>query len=103
MDCRTIYGQKDWEDCCWNMVKVDDDYYHVDLKACQEQSYEAAFFCSDTDFWGVYRWNIAVYPKCSGPLRYSDLIQEPETEEEDLIQEQVTEEGLSEDSEAVFA
>ena len=86
LDCRTIYGQKDWEDRCWNIVRVDGDQYHVDLKACQEDSFEAAFLCSDTVFWGSYRWNTAVYPKCAGALQYTDLIAETDTEADTEVQ-----------------
>ncbi len=82
LDCRTIFGQRDWEDRCWNIVKVDGEYYHVDLRACQEDGMEAAFLCSDNAFWGSYRWNTAMYPKCSGTLQYSDLAVEPEAAEE---------------------
>ena len=60
LDCRIVYGQKDWQDHCWNIVRIDGDYYHVDLFA----GMESGFMKSDSDFWGSYRWAVNEYPKC---------------------------------------
>ena len=62
LDCLIVYGQKDWQDHCWNMVRVDGTYYHVDLFA----GYDGGFMKSDSDFWGSYRWAVSEYPKCVG-------------------------------------
>ena len=60
LECLVVYGQKDWVDHCWNIVRMDGSYFHVDLFAPQEKG----FLKSDEDFWGEYRWNVNDYPKC---------------------------------------
>lgn len=74
VDCRIVYGQLDWQDHCWNIVKVDGNYYHVDVSAAINGSFAQSFLRSDEEFWGLYRWDVASYPKCSDMLEYSDYI-----------------------------
>ena len=78
LDCRIVYGQYDGEDHCWNIIKLDDSYYHVDVSRCYENSFSEGFLCSDETMWNDYRWNIANYPACSGELRYRDVSGEAE-------------------------
>lgn len=74
LDCRIVYGQHFWSDHCWNIVKVDGNYYHVDIANAIAEGMESSFLRSDEDFWGDYRWDVASYPKCSGELSYNDLV-----------------------------
>ena len=60
LECMLVDGQKDWEDHCWNIVRIDGKYYHVDLFAGMEKG----FLKSDADFWGSYRWTVNEYPVC---------------------------------------
>ena len=62
LDCRIVYGQKDWQEHCWNIVCVDGLYYHVDIF----QGLEEGFMKTDSTFWGSYRWSVNDYPKCTG-------------------------------------
>ena len=62
LDCRIVYGQKDWQDHCWNIVRIDGEYYHVDLFAGMDNG----FLKNDSAFWGSYRWAVNEYPKCNG-------------------------------------
>lgn len=74
VDCRIVYGQEDWIEHCWNIVRIDGSYYHVDITAAIENGAEAGFLMNDEMAWGHYRWDVSSYPKCSGELRYSDLL-----------------------------
>lgn len=74
VDCRIVYGQEDWIEHCWNIVRIDGSYYHVDITAAIEDGAEAGFLMNDEMAWGHYRWDVSSYPKCSGELRYSDLL-----------------------------
>jgi len=74
VDCRIVYGQLDWREHCWNIVKIDGSYYHVDVSAAISSGPDGYFLEPDEGFWGMYRWDVASYPKCSGELRYSDLM-----------------------------
>ena len=79
LECIVVDGQKDWEDHCWNIVKVNGQNYHVDVFAGMEEG----FLKSDADFWGVYRWTVDEYPKCeSDYLPYEEAAEDTENEEE---------------------
>lgn len=70
LECNIVYGQLFWEDYCWNIVKVDGNYYHVDASECIRSGLESGFLKDDEGFWGNYRWDVASYPKCVGDLSY---------------------------------
>ena len=74
LDCRIVYGQLDWQEHCWNIIKLDGSYYHVDISGAINNGSEANFLMNDEEFWGIYRWDVASYPKCTGTLSYSDLL-----------------------------
>ena len=79
LECMLVDGQKDWEDHCWNIVRIDGQYYHVDLFAGLEQG----FLKSDTDFWGSYRWTVDEYPKCEAASQNDEEAAHPENEAEE--------------------
>ena len=74
MDCRIVYGQRYWSDYCWNIIKVGEFYYHVDAARAITSGLEGSFLQGDESFWGSYRWDVASYPKCIGPLKYADIL-----------------------------
>lgn len=61
----------------WNLVRLNGDWYHVDVSAFAEDP-ASAFLLTDEMLWGSYLWNAEDYPSCDGPLRYEDFA--PETE-----------------------
>ncbi len=73
IDCTVVYGQLDWADHCWNVIKLDGDYYHVDVTACIDGGIEAGFLKNDEAMWGSYRWNASDLKPCNGSLSYNDL------------------------------
>ena len=73
LECQVIYGQRNWQDHCWNLVKIDDSYYHVDVQACAESELNEGFMLTDESAWNLYRWNVAAYPPCEGELEYARL------------------------------
>lgn len=81
LDCRAVYGQHAWQEHCWNIVRIDGSYYHVDVCNAALTGPEESFLRSDENFWGSYRWDVSSYPKCSGRLSYHDLFPELITEE----------------------
>ena len=93
LECMVVDGQKDWEDHCWNIVKVDGRYYHVDVFA----GIEDGFMKSDADFWGTYRWTVNEYPKCEDNFPIEEENPEEEGKEEADInpeEEHLIEDGL---------
>lgn len=74
LDCQIVYGQLAWQEHCWNIVKLDGSYYHVDVCPAIDGDPEAGFLKSDEQFWGDHRWDVASYPKCTGELNYGDVV-----------------------------
>lgn len=68
IECKIVYGQRQWEDHCWNIVKIDGDYYHVDVS--RQNDDDSRIFANDEHFWGEYRWDVASYPKCTGDMQF---------------------------------
>ena len=82
LDCRIVYGQRDWQDYCWNIIRINGNYYHADLCVAPE----IGFLKSDTSFWGNYRWTTSAYPKCSSEAQFDEM----EAPEEDLWEQEET-------------
>ena len=80
------------ENHCWNIVRLGEDYYHVDVSRCYNGDYAEGFLLNDERLWDDYRWNISTYPACSGVFIIEDflaseegeLFSAGETEEESL-------------------
>ena len=73
IQCDVVDGLLNSADHWWNIVKIGDDYYHVDVSRCLSDGYDAAFLRSDKDIWGLYKWDTANYPECHGTLTYAGL------------------------------
>lgn len=73
VDCMIIYGQHDWTEHCWNIVRADDSYYHVDIIQCMKGGPILGFMKNDEAFWGSYRWDVGSYPKCTGTNSFFDF------------------------------
>ena len=70
LDCQIVYGQRDWQDHCWNIVRLNGSYYHVDVSRAMEGDVRGGFMLSDERTWGTYRWDVSSYPRCTGELVY---------------------------------
>ena len=73
VDCRIVYGQRDWQNHCWNIVRVNGDYYHVDA-GLADAEVETGFLKPDRSFWERYRWDVAAYPACTGVMTADDIV-----------------------------
>ena len=82
LECQIVYGQLEWQEHSWNIVRVDGDSYHVDVTQCARNGMERGFLRNDEGFWGLYRWDVSSYPKCQGALRFEDVIPVSEGPEE---------------------
>lgn len=61
LECIVVSGTRDGESRFWNIVRVDDTYYHVDLlRSVQEGGYRQL---TDTQMQG-YVWDYSAYPVC---------------------------------------
>ena len=79
VECMVVYGQHNWQSHCWNIIKADGVYYHVDAGLEEARNEQRGFMKTDEDFWATYRWDMSSYPACM-PLPEPDeeLLSEPE-------------------------
>ena len=70
IECRMVYGQRSWEEACWNIVSVDGSFYHVDPVACAAGDYAGGFLLGDEQMWENCRWDVSAYPACTGELSW---------------------------------
>lgn len=80
LECIIVYGQQDWQDHCWNIVKTENSYFHVDAGLSGSRDASARFMKTDEDFWETYRWDMSSYPACT-PLPEPSLTPEEPVEE----------------------
>lgn len=73
IECRIVYGQYGGVVHCWNIIRLDGSWYHVDVSRCYDGRFADGFLLNDESMWNDYRWTISSYPACAGTLRYADL------------------------------
>lgn len=84
IECRVVYGQFNGKDHCWNIIRLNEEHYHVDVSRCYDNHFEDGFLLNDESMWNDYRWIISSYPACAGELSYARVIEE---ELQDMEQE----------------
>lgn len=61
LDCQMVAGTRDGEPWYWNIIQLEENYYHVDLLSAHTQGSYTRFY--DTDMTG-YVWDYSAYPAC---------------------------------------
>ena len=64
LNCQVVSGTKDGEARFWNIVCIDQVYYHVDLLASSDAG--SMIKCSDEEMSG-YVWDYSAHPACGLP------------------------------------
>ena len=71
LPCQIVYGQRNWESHCWNIVEIDGVYYHIDAAVIASAGLRNGFMLNDETAWMDYRWDVSAYPVCTGePYNY---------------------------------
>lgn len=60
LDCRIVTGTREGEPWCWNLIRCDDAYFHVDLLKCDELD---IFESMTDDQMQGYVWDYSAYPE----------------------------------------
>ena len=101
LECRMVYGQRSWEDYCWNIVQVDGEYYHIDPAVCAAGDLDNGFLLRDERMWEQCRWDVSAYPVCGGELSWHALaVHDGLIEEEEAPEEAEAEADAEEQPEA---
>jgi transglutaminase/protease-like cytokinesis protein 3 len=61
MECLTVHGTKNGTSHCWNIIRVGNVYYHLDLLGGGYVLYSNATLTG-------YVWDYAAYPVCGAPI-----------------------------------
>ncbi len=81
IDCTVVIGEYAGALHAWNIVKLEDDYYHVDVSNCDLIGLDAAFLKNDAEMKTDYMWDTDAYPICDGPLSYISVATEPTSDD----------------------
>ena len=73
IECQIVNGKLDREEHFWNIVKIEDAYYHFDIAVLAERGAEQSLFVSDANQQINYWWDQSIYPNCVGGLTYSNV------------------------------
>ena len=76
VESQVISGQMDKNPHFWNIVFVDDNWYHVDVSDLLEKGGSDSLFLNDSEKSSSCWWNLSDHPACEGNLTY-EMIVEP--------------------------
>lgn len=65
IECIVVDGSVEKKSHSWNIVKIDDRYYHIDVSADKTWGFGNSFMKTDRQMQSRYWWNIESYPECS--------------------------------------
>jgi len=83
-ECHVVLGYLNGMIHAWNIVSLNEEYYHIDVAMCDLNGIETAFLKTDLDFIGRYTWDMESTERCNGTLTYEDIVgpEDPEDPEE---------------------
>ncbi len=70
LECYVVLGKLGEKQHAWNIVELEDHYYHIDVSRCDTDSIASSFLLNDTEMSKSYSWDISRYKTCAGPLTY---------------------------------
>lgn len=72
--CQIVLGSLYAEEHYWNMIEIEESWYHVDVSRAMEDGFAATFLQNDAYMWDHYSWDTDAYPDCDGTLTYSSVV-----------------------------
>lgn len=73
VSCQVVEGKKNGRSHYWNILKLGQDYYHVDCSACGDGT--LCFLLPDEALLGEYWWDVDRYPRCQGVLNAEQVME----------------------------
>ena len=98
IECTVVIGKYDGALYAWNIVGLEDNYYHIDVSNCDLSGLDAAFLKNDDYMKTDYTWDTDAYNVCDGPLSYDTLAVETLTTEASIPEDATTEASTTETS-----
>jgi hypothetical protein len=74
IECVVVNGSLDNEEHSWNIIKIEETYYHVDVSASSALGIGNTFMRSDLQMQVKYTWDKSLYPECNGVKSYHDVL-----------------------------
>lgn len=74
VECLVVNGSLDKQSHFWNIIKIEEDYYHMDISLLDSLGEEQCLFVRDTEKQVNCWWNQSEYPACDGALTYASVI-----------------------------
>lgn len=71
IECYVVLGELDGKQQAWNIVELEDYYYHIDVSMCDVNGIASSFLLGDTAMEKNYIWDRTRYKPCNGPLAYT--------------------------------
>lgn len=71
--CDVVLGEMNGKNHAWNIVELENYYYHIDVSMCDTNGIETAFLRNDTQMAETYTWDTTKYKSCNGPLTYGEV------------------------------
>lgn len=81
IESSVVTGLKNNEQYYWNIVKVDDFWYHADVVEAMTLPADVVFLRNDTEMIRDFRWDELDYPACEG-ASVLDFGEEPENQDD---------------------
>lgn len=80
IDCIVVTGRYNNYIHSWNIIKIEDDWYHFDVSNLSNSVFRS-LMRTDRQMSGNYSWDTNSYPECSGSLNYTYLIDSGNSEQ----------------------
>lgn len=74
VECMVVSGKMDKQTYFWNIVKIEDAYYHIDISMLRDFGGEQSLFLKDSEKQVNCWWDQSAYPACDGTLTYESVI-----------------------------
>ena len=74
IECVIVDGTVNGDAHSWNIIKIEGNYFHVDVSANYSLGIEQAFLQGDEQMKEKYIWDVTKYPVCSGGEEYSNVL-----------------------------
>jgi hypothetical protein len=71
LECDVVLGTLNGKQHAWNIVKLEDYYYHIDVSGCDTDGIPSSFLLNDTVMSERYTWDQSKHKICNGPLVYA--------------------------------